>query len=167
MPSEESGIQVGEMEGVVFVRVQGRGTHQNSHLLKQYMLSCLEEHHRLFQIDLCLCNYMDSTFLGMLAGLGIRVKDRSLPQIQLSNVNERIRSMLEGLGIDHLFSISTESETQKNLTHLTGEDLTKDAKSREMLEAHEKLVSISSHNEAKFRDVLVLLREKTKRSETK
>ena len=160
MIEETSGILVGEQEAVTLVRVEGRGTHQNSHFLKQYLLQCLQENRHLFQIDLSHCTYMDSTFLGMLAGIGSKVKTSSLPPIKLLNTTERVLGMIQGLGIDHLFQMVHEGRIETPLNKLQGEEISKEAKSREMLEAHEKLVSISKTNESKFRDVIELLRHK-------
>jgi anti-sigma B factor antagonist len=165
MSEESSGILVGEEGTTVFVRVEGRGTHLNSHLLKEYMLGCIDQTNRNFQIDLATCVYMDSTFLGMLAGLGIKVQERSKKPIRIVNVNERVLGMLQGLGIDHLFAMSPSATTKLDLTKLSGQEISKDAKSREMLEAHERLVKVAPTNNAKFRDVIALLKEKVRRTD--
>ncbi len=167
MSEETSGILVGEQEAVIMVRVKGRGTHQNSYFLKQYLLQCLDENRHLFQIDLSHCTYMDSTFLGMLAGIGSKVKERPLPPIKLVNTTERVLGMIQGLGIDHLFQMVHEEHAKAPLNELRGNEISKETKSREMLEAHEKLVSISKTNEAKFRDVIELLRNKVGKPSSK
>ena len=165
MSEENSGIQVSEGEGVVLVRVEGRGTHLNSHLLKQCFQLCLNENRRSFGIDLSHCVYMDSTFLGVLAGLGIRVKEHSLSPIQLLNPTDRAREMLENLGIDHLFEVIHTDPPAVLFTDVRGNALSKDAKSHEMLEAHERLVELSRDNEARFHDVVALLRKKVGKSD--
>ncbi len=163
MSEENSGIQAGEHGGVVFVRVDGKGTHLNSHLLKQYLLRCLDRSSRDFQADLSRCNYMDSTFMGMLAGIAGKIKERSLPPMKLVNPTERVREMLECLGIDHLFQMVHEKRSTEPLAQLSGPGINKEARSQEMLQAHEKLVEIAPANEARFRDVITLLREKTQK----
>jgi hypothetical protein len=107
---------------------------------------------------------MDSTFLGMLAGVGVKVLGRSLPNVQLVNPTERVRSMIESLGIVHLFQVVEMEVPTKDLTVLPAVQPTKELDSKEMLEAHEKLVEVSPANEEKFRDVIFFLREKTKKS---
>lgn len=166
MSEENSGIQVSEGEGVVLVRVEGRGTHLNSHLLKQCFQLCLEEQRRSFGLDLSHCTYMDSTFLGVLAGLGARVKAGSRSPIQLLNPTERARGMLENLGIDHLFEVIHSDPPSVLFTDVKGNSLSKDAKSHEMLEAHEKLVELSQGNAERFHDVVALLRKKVGKPET-
>ena len=165
MSEQHSGILVGKQGDITIVRIDGKGTHLNSHLLKQYLLQCLEEKLQHFCIDLSQCIYMDSTFLGTLAGIGIKVKERSLPSIQLLNPTERVQNMLEGLGIDHLFEIATQKETSKSLAPLEGKNVSQQEKAKEMLDAHAKLVEISPTNEAKFRDVITILREKVEKSD--
>ncbi len=163
---ESSGIQVGEQNDTILVRVEGRGTHLNSHLLKQFLGYCLVENCRSFQIDLSRCAYMDSTFLGMLAGVGSRVLERSLPPIKLLNATERVRDMIDNLGILHLFEMMHETGPSCALDGsrtLVGR-VSAEIKVHDMLEAHEKLASISPQNEAKFSDVIELLREKTSKS---
>ena len=160
MSDESSGILAGEEGGVILVQVNGRGTHENSHLLKQYLIQCLGEKRRAFQVNLSRCAYMDSTFLGMLAGFGSRARERSLPTMRLVNASERIRGMLESLGIESLFEFVTQQTAAASLHELRGPAVSKEEKSREMLEAHEKLVEISPSNAARFRDVIALLREK-------
>ena len=165
MSEEPSGIQAGEVGDVILIHVEGKGTHLNSHLLKQYFLQCLDENHWFFQIDLSRCNYMDSTFLGMLAGVGSKVKERSLPPIQLINPTERVRGMLESLGIDHLFEMTQGDISSIPLNPLPEHKISKEAKSYEMLEAHEKLAEVFPRNKARFSDVIALLRKKSSKSD--
>jgi len=160
MSDESSGIQVGAVGEWVLIRVEGKGTHLNSHLLKQYLLQCLNENYRRFLVDLSQCCYMDSTFLGMLAGFGIKVKERSLPPVRVVKATERVRGMFQSLGIDHFFEITQETLPSGSLSELPSEGISKETKTLEILESHEKLAEISGANEVRFRDVIALLRKK-------
>lgn len=164
---EPSGILVGEQDGAVLVRVGGRATHLNSHLLKQYLAYCVEQKREHFQLDLSNCSYMDSTFLGMLAGVASRTLGRSLPPIKLIGPTERVRGMLENLGIIHLFEIVQGKAAAEPMKALEGKPVSEDVKAQEMLEAHQTLVSVSKDNEVKFRDVIALLREKVQKRDPK
>ncbi len=158
-----SGILVGEHEGTVVFLIRGKGTQLNSHLLKQYLLECLEQNKTLFQIDLTSCTYMDSTFLGTLAGLSSKVRARASTLIQILNPTDRIMVMLENLGIESLFQITRQTVQPGNMLELEAGQVSKEAKSQEMLEAHEKLSEISPANAAKFRDIVTLLRKRGNR----
>ncbi len=164
MSDSSSGIEVGELQGAATVRVVGKGTHLNSHLLKEYATHVLEKKGSPFQLDLSACSYMDSTFLGMLAGMGVRHCQNQSPPIRIIGISPRVRGMMEGLGIDHLFEMVEGPAPTAPLRPLDNRPAASDQKSRDMLEAHETLVSVSSSNEAKFRDVIALLRESTSKS---
>ena len=63
-----------------------------------------------FIIDLSECVLMDSTFLGVLAGFGLKMNQAGASNqrgIELFNANARITELLENLGVLHLFKIIT------------------------------------------------------------
>ncbi|MDD2710220.1 MAG: STAS domain-containing protein [Verrucomicrobiae bacterium] len=167
MSEENSGILVGEDENSVVIRIQGRGTYLNSHLLKEYLTYCLGQSCRDIQLDMVNCTYMDSTFLGMLASVGSKNLAHSLPPIKVMNPTDRIRGMLENLGITHLFEVVKGMAVEADLKPLPSQEPDKADKSREMLEAHEALVAVSKGNEAKFKDVIALLKEKVRKLDDK
>lgn len=169
MTEELSGIQAGEINGIIKLRVVGKGTHQNSSFLKKYLLHCLSKKQQNFELELSQCTYMDSTFLGTLAGFGSKLKEQTLPPMKLVNPTDRVKGMIEGLGIGILFDMVQRAEETPpgELNALKKENVSIDTKSKEMLEAHENLVKVSKDNEAKFRDVISLLREEVSKKSTK
>ncbi len=63
-------------------------------------------------MDLTECVLMDSTFLGVLAGLGLKMSggkkaEEQEHSIELLNPNPRIAELLENLGVLHLFHVIT------------------------------------------------------------
>src|SRR5437867_7339961 len=60
-----------------------------------------------FLLDLSECSLMDSTFLGVLAGFGMKMRqtqpDSREGAIELLNPNTRISELLDDLGVLHLF----------------------------------------------------------------
>lgn len=164
MEPPKTGILVAEEKEVILLRVEGKGTHLTSHLFKRYVHQCLSENRRQFHVDLSQCSYMDSTFLGMMAGIGIKLKERSFPAMKLVNINDRVRGMFEALGIDHLFELVQRAATSGEFKEVEGYANNVEGKARDMLEAHEKLVEVSTSNEAKFRDVIALLREEVRKT---
>ena len=109
---------------------------------------------------------MDSTFLGVLAGFGLKlaqVNGQPVGQgVELRNPNARIEELLENVGVLHLFKISAGElaapETLEACAHqpvsATREDLT-----RTCLAAHELLMAINPENVARFQDVAKFLAE--------
>ncbi len=150
---------------MVWVRVAGRGSFQNSTPLKEFAKEMLSRGHRQFTIDLQECPVMDSTFMGTLAGIALKLQagDGSVRVIRL---NERNHSLLANLGLDQLLQIEP-LDTEAGMAGLPGDaiqNLTlgaedKATQARTMLEAHEAVVDANPLNEAKFKDVLEFLRQ--------
>jgi anti-anti-sigma factor len=176
--SENSnGISVGSTEREVFVRVVGRGTFQNSQPLRRFAEDMIEGgHYREFVMDLAECQGMDSTFLGVLAGIGLRLaKDGQTGKVHIVNANARNVESLKILGLDRLLDIATaaldsaQHPVPAGFQFLPGTDLTqllsldRDAMAEAMLEAHTDLIRTDERNEQKFRDVTKSLRERIER----
>ena len=119
-----------------------------------------------FVIDLSECVLMDSTFLGVLAGFGLKMRhggeNATAREVTLLNPNARVTELLENLGLLELFKITrgdlAAPETLESYTpdaaHPSREELT-----RACLEAHETLMAIKLENVVRFKDVAQFLAE--------
>jgi anti-sigma B factor antagonist len=170
------GISVGRTRDRIYVRVAGRGTFQNSQPLRSFALDMIEQGYKVFVVDLSQCQGMDSTFLGVLAGIGLRLRQnghRGEIHINASNME-----LLQTLGLDRIFSVDAcLIDTGKNappadadfskLPETDPEDLSKPLNKNEtsdlMLEAHDDLVRCDQRNAPKFKDLTKFLREKIER----
>jgi hypothetical protein len=112
---------------------------------------------------------MDSTFLGVLAGFGMKSVamkngDSGGLRIELDNPNSRISELLENLGVAHLFTIhqgvaATDGEgVEKTVSQHPREEVT-----RTCLMAHENLMELDAANVARFKDVARFLAEDLKK----
>ena len=81
-------ILVGVTGNAVYIKVRGKGSFQNSPALKEFARQMLERGHRIFAFDLGECTVMDSTFMGTLAGMALRLRE-SGGTLLVRNVNER------------------------------------------------------------------------------
>ncbi len=163
------GISVGLADNEVYVRVVGRGTFQNGQPLRRYALDMMERGVERFVIDLGGCDGMDSTFLGVLAGIGLRLtQNGKRGQVRVANLSERNAELLQTLGLDRLFLMITgEAPAGINLQRLPDSDITHLNKALSktdtadlMLEAHESLIRADQRNLSKFKDLTSFLREK-------
>ena len=124
-----------------------------------------------FILDLSDCLLMDSTFLGILAGFGLKMAapvdgKPHRGAIEILNPNARISDSLENLGIAHLFkmvrcennSASGQTASEVPECNPSRHDVTKTC-----LEAHEILMSLDPANIARFKDVTQFLTEDLKR----
>src|ERR1700677_3019893 len=89
-----SKILVARSADLGFIKVVGRGSFQNSSCLKAFYQQLLKEGVHRFVVDLDACNYLDSTFLGILLGLGHNL-----------NASPRNLELLRNLGLDRLINI--------------------------------------------------------------
>ncbi len=150
------------------VKISGRANFSFSPDFKILLAGLVEKGYRHFIIDLSECMLMDSTFLGVLAGLGMKMSQAggaNSQGIELFKPNARITELLENLGALPLFKVNTgdlqlpgDLETSMpepiNATH---EQIT-----RTSLEAHQTLMEVNPDNVARFKDVTQFLAEDLK-----
>ncbi len=118
--------------------------------------------HREFIVDLKNCPVMDSTFMGTLAGMALRLREIGQGQLHVINLNERNSELLQNLGLDQLFAIesaSVKGVDAKAESAIESPAGGRDERARTMLEAHEALVEADPENIAKFKDVLDYLKQ--------
>ena len=162
--STQSRILVGCGNKIVWVRVEGKGSFLNSSGLKEFAREMINRGHREFVVDLRNCPVMDSTFMGTLAGIALRLREIGQGNLHVSNLNERNSDLLRNLGLDQLFSMDLcgiqapdEPAKARSLDPIPGADRVVQAQT--MLEAHEALVEAAPENLTKFKDVLDYLKQ--------
>jgi anti-sigma B factor antagonist len=153
-------ILVGIASRTVWVRVEGKGSFLNSTGLKEFAKEMVNRGFREFAVDLCNCPVMDSTFMGTLAGIALRLRELGQGQLRVTNLNERNRDLLGNLGLDQLFTIENGAKAPEPVDQpLAAGAPDKVAQAQTMLEAHEACVQADESNAAKFKDVLDYLKQ--------
>jgi anti-sigma B factor antagonist len=150
------------------VRIVGRANFTSSIDFKTLVNELIEKGYTCFVLDLADCALMDSTFLGVLAGFGLKLSvaqkcSETRRGIELLNPNPRIAELLENLGILHLFQVVNGSlplpdEIPTDSPAPTSAP-TREQVTRNCLEAHQLLMSVSPANVPKFKDVAEFLAE--------
>jgi anti-anti-sigma regulatory factor len=150
------------------LKIAGRANFSFSPDFKTLLTELSQKGYHRFIIDLSECMLMDSTFLGVLAGFGIKLNQAGAPGepgIELLNANARVTELLENLGALHLFKTTSgalplfddsQACTPKSINP-THEEIT-----RTSLEAHQTLMSVNPENVARFKDVTQFLAEDLK-----
>ena len=154
-------ILVGTANRTVCVRVEGKGSFLNSTGLKEFAKEMINRGFREFAIDLKSCPVMDSTFMGTLAGIALRLRELGQGTLRVTNLNERNHDLLANLGLDQLFCIEARDGATPNAAQvpLVSAAPDKVAQAQTMLEAHEACVEANEANAAKFKDVLEYLKQ--------
>jgi anti-sigma B factor antagonist len=161
--SAVSSVQAGLAGDTVWLRVAGRGTFQNSGGLKNFAEEMVRRGHRQFIVDLADCELMDSTFMGTLVGVGMKVR----PEGSLSVIrpNPRNREVLRNLGLDRILRLEEQAPAAPAAATDT---VPAAAAAREtILEAHENLAAVSPENAVRFKDVLEFLQQPEERPQAR
>lgn len=160
---EDSSILVKREGQKGIVRVVGKGSFKNAQNLKKYIERASLEGVQDFVLDLQDCVHMDSTFMGVMAGMGAERRRMKLSTPEVVNTNSRNLELLETLGLDRILTLVASSDSS-SLTDFNAvvaqEAQTKVEVAETMLEAHQNLIDLDAHNAAKFQDVMVYLKDK-------
>ena len=170
MSASSPTLQVAATDQVALVKISGRASFNCSVEFKTLVYELRARGYCQFILDLTDCLIMDSTFLGVLAGFGLKLAESAdeKPTVTLLNLNQRILDLLENLGVTHLFCLvqGTEPLSQKcREVRPTDGARSKLETARACLEAHEILMSINPANIPKFKDVTRFMAEDLKRLE--
>jgi anti-anti-sigma factor len=152
------------------IKITGRATFNLSLDFQTLVTQLQSKGFSCFVIDLAECALMDSTFLGVLAGVGLKMRKNGdaapTGQVTLLNPSARVTELLENLGLLQLFRIaqgklaaaeslepSAPAPAKPSLEELT----------RTCMEAHETLMAVNPENVARFKDVAKFLAEDLKK----
>jgi anti-sigma B factor antagonist len=159
---------------IACVRVEGRADFRYSESFKQLVLGLQAKGYSRFILDLSECLLLDSTFAGILAGLGrdfLKIRgSQDTPAIYLLNANSRVTETIDNLGITQFFRFETQMtpttpayqkiEPISEQTDLRATTLT-------CLTAHRILMEVNPANVPKFKDVVIFLEEDLKKLEAR
>lgn len=161
----QSSIQVGVSGPTVWVRVEGKGNFLNSGNFKDFAREMVNRGYREFIVDLEHCSMMDSTFMGTMAGVALRLRELGHGHLHVVHCGTRSRELLTGLGLDQIFDIHADGSAAPScevLDHVPGEQdaaVQKHEQAEHMLAAHEALCEAAPENLSRFKDVLEYLKQ--------
>jgi anti-sigma B factor antagonist len=168
MPTSSAKLLVLVGKDFACVKISGRANFSFSPDFKVLLTGLAQKGYNHFIIDLSECVLMDSTFLGVLAGFGLKMNQAADPNqrgVELSNPNARITELLENLGAIHLFKIISGPLQLANDVQTTAPDpanASHEEITRTCLEAHQTLMAMNPDNVARFKDVTQFLAEDLK-----
>lgn len=167
--SEPSDIFYGKFGAFCWARCVGKGDFRCSSTLKECAEEFLKAGTHCIVVDLEACTGMDSTFMGVLAGLAMRLKNcQGGGRLEIAGVNEKNRNSLEDLGLDALMEIDPPAAVWKEkqgewrlslCRWVKGKPLSQQERCREVLEAHQTLCSANPNNVVKFNEVVKMLQQ--------
>ncbi len=155
----EEAAYYGKAEGICAIRAEG---HMTAHLcpsLKARIHSDLDsaEPPRGVHFDLVACEYMDSTFLGLIVGICKRLKALNGAKPVLHGTNEACTGLLKTIGVLGLVELSSgPAPLVEGMERVEGGQK---ATARFMLDAHENLSDLSDENRSRFAGLASALRK--------
>lgn len=159
-------VEVAIQGNVGYVRVHGRGTFKVAPGLKQFGVAATEQGCRRLVVEMADCLGMDSTFMGVLAGLAV-VQKKGGGDVVLRHVSDKNAFLVRMLGLSHLVVIDQggpSADVMPAQTSVLDTGSSKQVLNKTMIAAHETLVEVAPENIVKFKDVLTFLKEDLQRA---
>ena len=161
-------LMVALSDSAVCLKISGKASFTNSLDFKNVVNELVNRGYCRFILDLADCTMMDSTFLGVLAGVGLKFTQQNGEpngSVELLNPTQRITDLLENLGVVHLFKITHASAPAGDFKAVEEKRADRTDVTRTCLEAHRTLMGINPENIRKFKDVTEFLAEDLKKLE--
>ena len=148
-------------EGCYSIKVFGRANFEYAPVVRCLAKEIDEKNFKEISIDLAECIGMDSTFMGIIAMLGLKA-NKCKAIMNIVNANKQNTDLLIGLGIDRLINFvkrdpgdKSLGENAKELTCPATEYVDPKLKTAESVyEAHATLMDIDEGNVKKFEKVV-------------
>ena len=147
----------------VAVRIEGRACFLNSACLREFMVQMIKSGKVRFVIDFLRCTSMDSTFLGVLAGMALEMRKKAPKgSLVLARMGQRNLELVRNLGLHKLLTVDASGTANADACDapLVCGDRSELENARLVLEAHENLVSADESNRGKFQDVLAFMKNR-------
>ena len=144
--------------GQIWVRVTGRGNFKLGPTLKAFVVSAIQRGGRRLLVDLEACAMLDSTFMGVLAGLALQLKPLD-GAVQLLRLSAHHRDVLTTLGLQSLIDMPTAEAPVAPALHRL--DMTPDLASSAagILAAHADLITAAPENRPRFAELITQLKD--------
>ena len=147
-------IFVSREEDAYKVKVVGRSTFAVAPAMRNLVQRIDSDSSTGVSIDLSECTGMDSTFMGILAMLALKIKNNKQSAL-IANANEDNKKLLDGLGLNKLFEyIETPADEQHNWEKEEEKDTSFKENAETVLQAHKTLMETDITNVDKFKNVV-------------
>jgi serine phosphatase RsbU (regulator of sigma subunit)/anti-anti-sigma regulatory factor len=148
----------GELGESTAINIRGRGTYMLSHNFFDAVKDIIDAKRGLI-IDLSGCDYLDSTFLGMIYDVVDKAKKAGI-YVHLQSVNESVHRLFIELSMDLVLqNIHAQAEPLPDMEPLLKTKPDEESMHRRILRAHDILVSLSNENRKQFQGIVDMLRK--------
>jgi hypothetical protein len=142
------------LDGRYIFKIIGKATMKNSKILSDYIESIFKDIKTL-SFEMSELEYMDSTFLGLVAKFVVDLKTQKSQKFIILNPSKEAYTLLKQTGIDKFCDVINEDIDFLNIKKVEGEDLSNmKEKSKYILEMHETLMNLNEENRIAFQPVV-------------
>ena len=131
----DSSIQVGVCGPSVWMKVNGKGSFLNSDNLKEFAYEMFNRGYLEFVVDLADCATMDSTFMGTMATIALRLRNGD-GHLHIFHCGSHNQQLLSGVGLDRLFDINADGDTPPDCSPLKQTLVARSPEERKIGRAH-------------------------------
>jgi len=151
---KKTDLLIAHNNGEYTIIVEGRANFDYGLPLRDFAKN-LDANFTAIAIDLRACLGMDSTFMGIMAMIGLKAQKHNV-KVEILNADENNKYLLEGLGLDKLFTFA-----DKDTCNICDGKIAADAdscsvidKAETIVRAHEILMDVDEENVPKFEKVV-------------
>jgi anti-anti-sigma factor len=143
----------------LFIKAQGHVTAARCPELKSRVFARLDEGSPVKAVwfDLSTCEYMDSTFLGLIVGVNKRFKAVGGDSVVVLHANPACLGLLRTIGVTRLVRLSDEHKAMPDDMEQVGQRTR--ASAEFILDAHENLSELSEENKSRFSTLTKALKD--------
>ena len=102
----EAKILISRNGNIGVIKIVGVGNFQGAVVFKSAYTELITEGVSEFVIDLSECEQLDSTFLGIILGLALKLRQIGTGMVHVIHANEMIKSLFRGTGLDQIFDMT-------------------------------------------------------------
>ncbi|MBR2508629.1 MAG: STAS domain-containing protein [Lentisphaeria bacterium] len=151
---KDDDILISNSGSVYNIKVKGRANFEYAVPLRHFS-NCMSSSIELIRIEASECTFMDSTFMGVLAMIGMKAK-KFRASVEIHCMAPNVRALLKGLGVDKLFIFCDENGgiTVESWSNVIPQKKSALTTAETVAEAHKTLVEADDANAEKFKDVI-------------
>lgn len=153
-----------EKNNILYITPKGHVTARFCAQLKDFAAAHLQENQIITEayVEMKDCTYMDSTFIGVLAGINKQLKKKLGKKLHVQNVQKSCMELFDSMSLSGLLDfLSSPVEFPAYKTVQDSETFTGP---EDIIEAHENLIELSDENKRKFSLLNQILNESYKKS---
>ena len=147
-----------ELEDTIFIMIEGNATMKNSKTLSDLLKKIFDGEKKNLVFEMSNCNYLDSTFLGLIAKCALEIKKKWNSTLYIMNASNMVMNGLKQTGIDKFIEKLEDKNLDIEGTEIEKSDFSeRKDKTLYILEMHKTLVDLNDKNKETFKNVVDMI----------